>query len=662
MSVTALEIDKRVPFAGGMPFGNTGSYEQLDGTARFAVDPDHPGNELITDLQLTPRDRTGRVTFSASFRILRPVHAQNGNRRLLLDVLNRGKQRILKYVNSAPDNPDPSVALDPGNGFLMSQGYTLVWCAWQHDVPDTPGLLRIQVPGAVTVTGPISGKVTVTFQPNAATQVELLADRGHRPHPAADLQDPDAVLTVQDYDYAPARSIPRDQWQFARLEGQETVPDGRHVHLAEGFEAGKVYRVTYTTKGAPVVGLGLLATRDLVAFLRHAAGRDGNPCAGDLDLAYAFGASQSGRLLRQFLHLGLNRDESDRHVFDGILAHIAGGKRGEFNQRFGQPSSVVEQSMGCLFPFADIELTDPETGLTDGLLSRVAASGFAPKVFFTNTSAEYWGGHAALTHTSLDGAHDISPSESVRIYHFAGSQHASGTFPLSDSDPTTGSRGNHTFNYVDYIPLLRAALVRLDNWVSRAEKPPPSCHPRIDDGTAVLPEDAAAVFKNMPQVEFPQRQRYICRLDFGGEAGVAGKHPSDVGKPYPNLVSAVDGDGNEVAGIRLPDLSVPLATHTGWNTRHPLTGGTGLSLRMIGSTIPFAATAAEKHATGDPRPSIEERYSSREEYLDRVDRAARTLVEAGWLLSEDLTTIGENAAERFDLLRTGIKDVQSVGD
>lgn len=661
MSAVALELHKRAPYAGGMSFGDAGSYEQLDGTARFAVDRDDPRNSLITDLDLTPKDRNGKVVFSADFRILRPVQPQRGNRRLLLDVLNRGKQRVLKYVNGAPDDLDPATLLDPGNGFLMRQGYTLAWCAWQHDVPDTPGLLRIQVPGAATAAGPVSGRVTVTFQPNSASRVELLADRGHRPYPAADLEDPDAVLTVQDHDYAPSRTIPRDEWQFARLEGQRIAPDGRHVYSASGFEAGKIYRITYVTRGAPVVGLGLLATRDLVSFLRHASGRDGNPCSGEVDFAYAFGASQSGRFLRQFLHLGLNRDEQDRMVFDGVLAHIAGGKRGEFNQRFGQPSSVVEQSMGSLFPFADVELTDAETGVTDGLLSRLAGGGFAPKVFFTNTSAEYWGGHAALVHTGLDGTQDLSPSESVRIYHFAGTQHSSGSIPLLDSDAATGSRGSHSFNCVDYVPLLRAAVAHLDRWVSHGEAPPPSCHPRVDDGTAVLPEDTAAAFRSIPGVDFPQRPRYLCRLDFGPSPGVAEKLPPDVGKPYPQLVPAVDGDGNEVTGIRLPDVSVPLGTHTGWNTRHHSTGGPGLTLRMIGSTMPFSPTAAAGQAAGDPRPSIEERYGSKEEYLVRVEAACRELLSAGWLLPEDLETVASDAADRFDLFHAESREAQAAG-
>jgi hypothetical protein len=352
----------------------------------------------------------------------------------------------------------------------------------------------------------------------------------------------------------------------------------------------------------------------------------------------------------------LNQDEDNRAVFDGLIAHIAGARRGEFNQRFGQPSNVIEHSVGSMFPFADVRQTDPETGYTDGLLSKLAASGKLPKVFFTNTAAEYWGGHAALIHTDVAGENDIASLEPVRIYHFAGTQHSSETFPLNDTDPATGARGRHAFNSVDLSPLLRAAVFRMDRWVSRGEAPPPSRHPRIHDGTAVPPERTAAAFQGVPGAEFPFYTRYLCRLDFGLDRGVATRLPAAIGKAYPNLVSAVDQDGNELAGIRLPDITAPLATHTGWNTRHPDAGGPGQTIPMIGSTIPFAATRAGREASGDPRASIEERYATRDGYLEQVRGAARSLVDAGYLLSEDVDTIVHGSGQRYDLFRSEIPD------
>jgi hypothetical protein len=648
MAVTAFEIKTSSPFAEGTAFGDVGPYQQLDGTVHFAIDPDHPRNAGITDLTLAPRDAQGLVRCSADFLLLQPVAPQHGNQRLLLDIVNRGNPTALTNFNSAVGR------LEPGNGFLMRQGYTVLWVGWQDDVPAVAGLIRITVPEAVDAGGqPISGKIAVTFQPDAHVQVQLLSDRLHRPHPAKDLNDREAMLTVQDHEDAPLHTIPRQQWSFARLEGDRVVPDATSIYLASGFLPGKVYQVVYTTAGAPVIGLGLLATRDTASFLRYGAASEGNPCAGHIQYAYSFGRSQSGRFLRHFLLLGLNQDERDRTVFDGLIPLVAGGGRGEFNQRFGQPSNSNTYSVKNLFPFHDTMQTDPETGRTDGLLARLAARGKVPKVFFINTSAEYWNGHAALTHTDLDGKRDLTPSEAVRVYHLTGTQHGPGNLLLTDTGAADDSRGQQRPNSVDYRPLLRAALVHLDRWVSEGQTPPPGLHPRLDDGTAVPPARTAATFQAMPGVQFPVHLRFIARLDFGSgtDEGMTTLLPPKVGKPYANLVSAVDEDGNELAGIRLPDISVPLATYTGWNVRHPDIGGPGQTLSLIGSTIPFPATQAERKASGDPRPSIEERYVSKEDYLGRVKQAAEALVQQGYLLAEDLPTVAEQASQRYDLFR-----------
>ncbi|HEY7491873.1 MAG TPA: alpha/beta hydrolase domain-containing protein [Candidatus Tectomicrobia bacterium] len=652
MAVRVLEIKTCSPFAQGTAFGDVGPYQLLEGTVHCAVDPNHPGNAGITDLKLAPRDAQGLVHYSADVRLLQPVAPQRGNQRLLLDIVNRGNPTVLTNFNSAVGR------LEPGNGFLMRQGYTVVWCGWQDDVPAVPGLIRVQVPEAVDSAGqPIVGKIALTFQPDAPMQVQLLSDRLHRPHPARDLNDRDATLTVQDHEDAPPQIMPRQQWSFARLEDGRVVPDATHVHMASGFLPGKVYQVIYTTAGAPVIGLGLLAVRDVVAFLRHGSEREGNPCAGQIQYAYSFGRSQSGRFLRHFLYLGLNQDERDRTVFDGLIPLVAGGGRGEFNQRFGQPSNSNKYSVKNLFPFHDTVQTDPETGRTDGLLARLAACGKLPKVFFINTSAEYWNGHAALIHTDLDGKRDLAPLETVRIYHFAGTQHGPGNLLLTDTGTADDARGQHRPNAVDYRPLLRAALVHLDRWVTGGQAPPPSCHPRLDDGTAVPPAHTAAAFQALPGVHFPAHLRFIARLDFGTgvEEGSTTLLPPRVGKPYANLVAAVDEDGNERAGIRLPDLSVPVATYTGWNVRHASIGGPGQTLSLLGSTLPFPATRAEREATGDPRRSIAERYASRDDYLRRVQQAAEVLVQQRYMLAEDVPTVMDQAAQRYDLFYSQVR-------
>ncbi|MGE3541261.1 MAG: alpha/beta hydrolase domain-containing protein [Candidatus Tectimicrobiota bacterium] len=644
MAITALEIKSHRSFASGASFGEVGPYALLEGTAHCAVDPHHPALAGITDLRRAPRDAAGLVRCAADVRLLHPVTPQRGNQRLLLDIVNRGNATVLTNFNSA------SGRMEPGNGFLMRQGYTVLWCGWQDDVPPTPGLLRIQLPEGLDAAGrPLVGKIVVTFQPDRPAQTQLLSDRLHRPHPAYALDDPDAILTVQEHEDAPAQCIPRQQWAFARLEDGHPVPDATQIYLAAGFVPGKVYQVLYTTVGAPVLGLGFVMARDLTAFLRYGSAAEGNPCAGQLRYAYSFGRSQSGRFLRHMLYLGLNQDEQQRPVFDGLIPLVAGGGRGEFNQRFGQPSNTNKYSVKNLFPFHDTVQTDPESGRTDGLLARLNAMGQAPKIFFINTSAEYWGGHAALTHSDVTGQRDLPPADNVRVYHLAGTQHTPGQLQLTDTGTADEARGQYPPNTVDYRPLLRAALVRLDRWVTQGEAPAPSCHPRLAEGTAVPPASTAATFRALPAVQFPTYLRAIVRLDFGlgSEEDILTLLPPKVGTPYPTLVSAVDVDGNEVAGIRLPDLRVPLATYTGWNMRHAAMGGPGQTLALLGSTLPFPATRAERQASGDPRRAIEERYASREDYLQQVQRAAEVLVQQGYLLAEDMATMLEQAAQRY---------------
>ena len=663
MALVRLEITKRKPFADGQAFGDVGRYEQIDGVAHFAVDPEHGDNAVIADIELARRNGDGLVEFTSDFRVIKPVDNDHGNGRLLLDVLNRGKELALKNLNSSPDGP-PDAEPHPGNGFLMRQGYSLVWCGWQHDVPDAPGLFRCNVPNAYNADGsPVAGKIVVSFQPLARIETQFLSDRDHRPYPTNHLESWDSVLTVQDHEDGPETVIPREKWAFARLVEGRRVPDAAHVTVEGGFEAGKVYRVVYETSHAPVVGLGLLATRDIVAWLRHgktdAAGTP-NPLAGALGRAYAYGRSQSGRFLRQMLHLGLNRDEDGRIVFEGMLPNVAGGKMGEFNVRFGQPSSLSNRSVNNLPPFLDLE-----TGGEDGVLAEVTRRGVAPKVIYTNTSSEYWGGHGALAHVTADATADAALPDNVRSWLFCGTQHAPANLLISDTNPDSGARGTQALNYVDYRPLMRAALVKLDNWVTHNEQPSAHGYPRYADNTIVEAGELTEFFRGLPGVEFPEHHKVMRRLDFGPDRAVPTVIPPGVGEAYPFLVSAVDSDGNEVGGIRLPAIAVPLATYTGWNVRHVDIGGVGQVLSpggtVVGGAMPFAVTRAERMASGDPRPSIEERYASRDEYLARVREYAETLVAGGYLLDEDVEVVVGQGAEVYDAI-VGVREAVAADD
>ncbi|HWP75813.1 MAG TPA: alpha/beta hydrolase domain-containing protein [Methylomirabilota bacterium] len=636
MAVVRLEVTRREPVLGGAPFGAGGAYEKVEGVLHFAVDPSARVHEPIADLGQAPRNARGLVESSADFSLLRPTGG--GSCRLLLDVPNRGRKIALGMFNSAPRSNDPATGADFGNGFLMRHGYAVAWIGWQPDVPRRDGMMALTVP---RVPG-VSERVRCEFRPNARVGVLPLADRYHIPHPVARLDDPEAELHVREHAEAAAVPVPRGAWRF---------PDAGSVALDGGFEPGRIYECYYRAENPPLVGLGFTAVRDTAAFLRWASAGEGNPCAGQIDRSYVFGVSQSGRFLRHLLYLGLDEDEAGRPAWDAVVPHVAGGRRGEFNCRFGQPSLNAVHAVGSLFPFTDGEQDDPVTGQRGALLHRLAARSRPPRIFTINTAAEYWRGDGSLVHTDVAATRDVSPPAWVRQYFFAGTQHTPGAIPPPPADPNTGGRGRHTFSVVDYSPLLRAALVNLDRWVSEGVEPPPSAVPRLADGSAVAAETTRPVYAAIPGMRFPDRVQRPVRLDFGPrvEQGIVDLPPK-IGAPYVTVVSAVDADGNDRAGIRPPELRVPVATFTGWNPRHPDQGAPGDLMSMMGSTLPFARTAAERATSGDPRPSLEERYGTRDRYLARVRSDAQAMVADRHLLAEDVEAVVERAGALWDFV------------
>jgi hypothetical protein len=643
--VTRFEVRLRRPLAGGMSFGgvcgDVGPYEELKGRLHLSIDPLHPANRRITDVELAPRSPRGLVEWTADMSILLPVDPTRCSGRVLVDVVNRGNTVAVPNFNRATrpvfaPGADPDPPVDVGDGFLMKRGWVVLSCGWQGDVPEVPGLFRMQTPQALGPDGgPLRGLVHTQLQATAPVTHFLLSDRGHVPYPAADVDERAALLTVRDQPDGAATTIPRERWRFARVDGGRVAPDGRYIQLEGGFEPGRLYQITYTAAGAPVLGLSMAALRDAASWLKHGTAAEGNPAPGALRWAYAYGRSQTGRLLRTLVYEDLNLDERGREAFDGIIANVAGGMRGEFNQRFGQNSKDRNNMMAHLFPFTDRPQADPDTGATDALHARVDARGSRLRVFYTNTSAEYHRGDASLIHTDPDGERDIAHGPGVRVYHLAGTEHGLGIWPPTDAQPApadpTGSveRSRHLRGVVDYAPLLRACLVHLDRWVVEGIEPPPSRHPSVADGSAVPPERLDLVFARIPAARYPHHHARPRRLDWS-------VMPPRAGRAFGSLVSAVDDDGNEVAGLVLPELAVPLATHTGWNLRHPDIGGAEQLLVFAGATIPFPLTRADRLASGDPRLSIEERYSSRADYLERVRKAAGALAHEGHLLQEDI--------------------------
>jgi len=639
MAVIGFDVQGRELYLGGQEFGEVGAYERIDGLLHFAVDPEHPANAAIVDLKLAESYDAGRVRFQADFCVLRPVDAGRGNRRLLLELPNRGRKLAPRLFNRAPSEAPPTANILPGDGFLMRHGFAVGWIGWQWDVVRSDALMGLIAPVALQDGQPIRGQTIVRFQPNVAHQTHLLADRVHQPYPAADLDDSAATLTVRDFDDATPETIARNRWRFAREDGGEVVPDAEHIYLESGFEPGRIYELVFMTDRSPVVGAGLLALRDAATWAKNSDGTD-NPLAGEIDRVYGWGMSQTGRMLRHYLFLGLNLDEGAQTALDGVIPHVGGGRRGEFNHRYGQPSVQYTPGFGHLPPFDDA-----------GLLERQRALGGLPKVMQTNSSAEYWRGDCALMHVDSTGEHDLVPDPETRTYHFAGTQHGPGAVPLTNYNPNDGGRGRYGFNCVEYTPLMRAALVNLDRWVSAGTEPPANAHPRLGDNTATSRETVVDAFSGQIGIHIPDASRIfrIRRVDVGGQAGKGiGTYPVEEGERYPSFVAAVNEDLNELGGVRLPDLTVPVGTHTGWNPRDPETGAPDLIMPMQGMTLFFHRTRAEREAAGDARPSLEERYVSRDDYLERVRAATNELVEQRYVLEEDVETIMADAGARYE--------------
>lgn len=426
MAVTRFEILSREPFEDGRTFGDVGAYERIDGVLHYAVDPGNPANAEVVDIELAERDASGAVRFEADVTLLQPVDAARANGSLLADVVNRGGRTFVTYNRAARDAARPTW-IPAGDGFLMERGWTIASVGWQWDVIRGSGLVGLEAPMALENGQPLEGQVSVTHQRTASATHLPLADRIHRPYSAADLDQPEARMTVRDYPDAPRREVPRSQWRFARVEDGTAVPDADHITLDGGFQPGLIYEVTYRTRVAPIVGAGILAFRDGASFFRHSEA-DGNPAGGRLDRTFAIGISQSGRFLRTLLAHGLNVDEQGRQVFDGLHIHVAGARRGEFNHRFAQPSVQYTYGFGHRPPFSYDDHVDPLTEAPmPGLLTSLRAQGAAPKVVATNTGAEYWRGDAGLLTIDAAGERDLDDPPEARAYFLAGTQHGAGT-------------------------------------------------------------------------------------------------------------------------------------------------------------------------------------------------------------------------------------------
>ena len=639
--VVKIDVNSRTELLGGKEFGRAGVFEKISGKIYFEVDPGNSANKIIADIKKAPKNARGKVEFSSDFYMLKPFDAARGNGTVLFEVANRGTKGLLGFFNLASGNSvDPKTDADLGDSFLLEQGFTLLWVGWQFDAPDRPGLVRAFLPTARESDGsPIQGMVRSDFTPAQKTNDATLTDTAY---PVVDPKDPANVLTVRDSVEGARRTIPRDQWDI--------TADKKSIHMSAGFEPNKIYELVYKSQDPPIAGLGAAAVRDTISKLKYGSTPEFSLNSGSVKRAIAFGISQSGRFLRTYLYYGFNEDERRRKVFDGVMSHVAGGGRGSFDNRFALPSRTAGPFTSFfypvdIFPFTDVEQKDPVTGQRDGLLTHRMKDFFMPKIMYTNSSHEYWGRAASLFTTTIDGKADAQMMPNVRAYLYTGGSHGVAAFP------PTRSTGQQLNDPLDYRWAARRLLLALNAWIADGVEPPPSAYPQISDGTLVSADKVK--FPQIPNLKAPGDANIhkAYRVDYGKDflsKGIVAQEPPNVASPFPMLVPQVDADGNDLPGIRMPEIAVPLATYLGWNFFTERSGPTNELVALTGSFVPFARTKAERERANDPRPSIEERYSSKQAYLDLIRKAAANLVEKDYLREEDVPRIVQQAGARWD--------------
>ena len=650
--ITKIIIDTiQSPTFAGTSFGKVGQYEKLVGRAFGELDPENPLNAVITDIQLAPRNVRGRVEYITDFCILKPLEPSRGNKVLLFDVTNRGNKMTYLPLNfpfrvppQFPPINDPGSAEDAGTGYLMQQGYTIVWTGWDATAPAGDGRMTITVPVATQEDGqPIVGPSLEELIADHARYVPPGKAVFHLPltYPAATLDKTQATLTVRENRSDEPTLVPATEWQYIDASKIGLLPEDQ-----QSFERGKIYQFVYPASNPIVAGIGFAAVRDFVSFVRNTDADEhgtANPLAGMLAWSIATGLSQSGRFHRPFLSLGCNQDEDGQQVFDGMMPYINGAGGGFFNYRFAQPNQTAFQRWSHVypeqvFPFAYTNLTDPLTQKTDSVLACCEASGTSPKIMEVNDSNSYWFKSASLAITTPDGTADLPDPPNVRFYLLSSIAHgvASGRGPCQQLQ-----------NPISPGPALRALLAALTEWVVSGQEPPPSQVPRLSEGTLVpsLPQSAVG-FPEIPGVMYTGVVSVRELYDYGPEFDrgiISIQPPAETGRAYPTLVPQVNADGIDLTGIQLPDIGVPLGTYTGWNLMKNTPKD---ECSAMGSFIPFATTKAERLASGDPRLSLEERYGTHRRYVQAVETAAQQLVADRLLLPEDASAYVQAAKNR----------------
>ena len=647
--VLRIENLVRMPVMADYKFGNTGSYEYFSGTMVFGINPKNEANKTICDIDLAKLNKDGLIEARSKFIVLQATDPAKRNGIAFIEVSNRGGIALTRYYNNATTGLiRPNVPADYGNEYLMKEGYTLVWVGWQWDLPDTYNALRMTVPML---------KNRDSTEIRGFVRSDWVVDKlivsplgvGHRnmdSYAIADKASDTNVLTARKTPSSLRNIIPNDTWSFTQpLKGKKPLKDSVRINTIAGFEPGNIYELVYQAKNPVLAGYGLMAIRDIASYIKF-----DKDCPFPAGISIAQGISQTGRFLRQFLFDAMNKDESGRQVFDGMLIFMAGAGRGSFNHRFAQPSRDAHRYSSFdypvdLYPFGSLTVEDPVTGQ----LSANRALKDSLKIFYINTGYEYWGRGASLIHTDPTGQSDLYLPPNERYFHIASMQHYAESLP----DSTRRVYPQYDFfkgNPLNPLPCYKALLVQMKEWIKNQALPSSNQIPTIKEGS--LLSYSKFKFPFVPGVDQPASPYIPSRLYFGpqwADQRIIDQEPPIKGDPYGTLVPAIDEFGNEMSGIRNIELRVPLATYTPWSLRYGL-ASPGEMDDFRGLFIPLPKEKINK-TTRDMRPDLKSLYSDKDEYLNKVDIELRNLVKERFLLEEDIPEVTKQSQQLWDWVR-----------
>lgn len=601
-----------------------GSFERLLGRVYFSTDPKLTVNQAIADIALAPRNPEGKVEFSSDLMLIRPKKGGKSRGSLFLEIANRGGPQSLGLLSGAAGGDPRPEHWDLGDRFVLEQGFTLAYLGWQFDLAAGRGV-KLYAPVA-----PVEGPVRQSHvePPGAGTHANTFS----LAYCATDPEDKTARLTYRMKIDEPGKVIDRSLWHFRN--------DGCAVTIQGSFDTG-LYEAIYRAKNPAVAGLGMAAIRDFVSYLKYGGkSSELREDPSQLRRIIGYGYSQSGRFLREFLRDGFNQDEMGRAAFDALMISSAGAGGGSFDHRFAMPGVAGNSVLDILRPSDIPPFTD------DGVLAKAEAAHVTPRIFYTFSSSEYWTRFGSLTYTTPDGKADVPLNPRSRLYFLTGTPHAAG--PLPPARRSRGAEDVHPLNFAEQRWVTRALLLDLDAWTASGTEPPPSAYPTIRRGELV--PLTSIRFPTSPVIARPYYMPQIWRMDFGPEfaaKGIISQEPPALGAPYTVLLPQVDADGNDQGGIKLQEIAVPLGTYTGWNMQLPSMSSLNFLSGLVGSFEPFPRTREEREKSADSRRSIQERYSSRQDYLDRVKRASESLVRQRFMLADDIPGVMRRAAEMW---------------